>query len=74
MQKVLKKRLPELIELDSLIAKLGDQAKVSVLAEVPYDGHVFPIYAIEIGSQDPTAPCFAMVGSICSPGLLLPMK
>ncbi len=64
MRSVLEKRLPELIELESLIEKLGSQAKVTVLAEVPYEGHVFPIYAIEIGSQDVTSPCFAMVGGV----------
>ncbi len=64
MRNVLEKRLPELLELESLVAKIGNQARVKVLAEIPYDGHVFPIYAIEFGSEDPTAPCFAMVGGV----------
>jgi hypothetical protein len=37
---------------------------VKVLAEIPYDGHVFPIYSIEIGCKDPTSPVFAMVGGV----------
>ena len=49
---------------ESLIEKLGGQAQVTVLTEVEYDGHVFPIYAIEIGNPDPTVPCLAMVGGV----------
>jgi hypothetical protein len=64
VRSVLEKRLPELIELESLIEKLGDKGKVTVLAEVPYEGHVLPIYAIEIGPSDPTTPCFSMVGGV----------
>lgn len=64
VRSVLEKRLPELLELESLIQKLGSKAKVSVLAEVPYEGHLLPIYAIEIGVDDPTAPCLAMVGGV----------
>ena len=64
MRKVLEKRLPELIELEHLIGKLGNNAKTTVLTEVEHDGFVFPVYAIEIGSQDPTSPCFTMVGGV----------
>lgn len=64
MQKVLEKRLPELIELELLIAKLNSSARVKVLAEIPYKNHIFPIYAIELGVDDPTAPSFTMVGGV----------
>ena len=64
MRKVLEKRLPELIELESLIEKLGSDSSVKVLTEVSYKDHIFPVYSIEIGSKNPTSPCFAMVGGV----------
>jgi hypothetical protein len=64
VNKILEKRLPELVELESLIKKLGSLARVKVLAEIPYENHNFPIYAIEIGSEDPTSECLAMVGGV----------
>lgn len=64
MRKVLEKRLPELIELESLIEKIGSEARVKVLAEIPYEDYVFPIYSIEIGSEDPETPCLTMVGGV----------
>lgn len=64
VRKVLEKRLPELIELESLIEKIGPHGRVKVLAEIPYQDYTFPIYAIELGSEDPTSPCFAMVGGV----------
>ncbi|NQZ20043.1 MAG: DUF2817 domain-containing protein, partial [Bdellovibrionales bacterium] len=64
MQKVLEKRLPELIQLESLIAKLDSSARVKVLAEIPYKNFIFPIYAIELGVDDVTAPSFTMVGGV----------
>ncbi len=64
VRNILEKRLPELIELESLIEKLGSRARVKVLAEIPYEGYVFPIYSIEIGTEDKTAPCFSMVGGV----------
>lgn len=64
MSKVLEKRLPELIELERLIEKAGTKARVTVLAEIPYENMVFPIYAVEFGCEDPAAPCFAMVGGV----------
>ncbi len=64
MRKVLESRIPELVELEGLIEKLGPEARVNVLAEIPYEDHVFPIHSIEIGSEDPTSPCFTMVGGV----------
>ncbi len=64
MQKVLEKRLPELIELEHLISRLGSKAKVRVLTEVRYDDHTFPVYSVEVGCDDPKAPCFMMVGGV----------
>jgi hypothetical protein len=62
--KVLEKSLPELVELEKLIQRVGAYGQVKVIAEIPYEDQVFPIYAIEIGSKDPTTPCFAMVGGV----------
>lgn len=64
MRKVLENRLPELIELEEHVEKAAAYGKVRVLAEIPFDGYKFPIYSIEIGSEDPTSPCFAMIGGV----------
>ncbi|MEM7645721.1 MAG: M14 family zinc carboxypeptidase, partial [Pseudomonadota bacterium] len=64
MRKVLEKRLPELIQLESLVEKVKNQGEVRVLTEVSYDGYTFPIYSIEIGNGDPTTPCFALIGGV----------
>lgn len=64
MRKVLEKRLPELIELENLIEKIGSKARTRVLTEVQHEGYTFPVYSIEIGCEDPQSPCFAMVGGV----------
>ena len=64
MKKVLEKRLPELVELESLIEKLDSSARVRVLSEVKHKNQIFPIYSIELGVDDPTAPSFTMVGGV----------
>lgn len=64
MSNDLEKKLPELIELEKLIQKLGDRARVKVITQVQHDGHTFPIYAVEIGVNDPSSPCFMMVGGV----------
>lgn len=52
--------LPELEELEALIARLGDRARVETIARV--DG--FPIHGIVMGSEDETAPCLLLVGGV----------
>ena len=64
MAKVFENRLPELIELERLVEKVSNHATVRVLAEIPYNDYLFPIYSIEMGNQDPTSPCLAMVGGV----------
>ena len=65
MESVIAKRLPELIDLQNLIEKVkAHGARVQVLAEVPYKQHIFPIYAIEMGVDDVTAPCLTIVGGV----------
>lgn len=59
--------LPELRELEGLIDKLGAVARVEVIEQVACQGeggHRYPIYALAMGSTEPAAPTFAMVGGV----------
>jgi hypothetical protein len=52
--------LPELEQLESLIERLGNRARVTVLATP----RGYPIHGIEMGSEDRTAPCLLLVGGV----------
>ena len=52
--------LPELEQLESLIERLGDRARAEVLTRVGD----YPIYGIEMGSQEEAAPCLLLVGGV----------
>jgi hypothetical protein len=52
--------LPELDQLQTVIDRLGDDARVNVLARVGG----YPIQGIVVGSQDPEAPCLILVGGV----------
>lgn len=52
--------LPELDQLEALIERLGGRARVTVIAET--DG--LPIYGLEMGSTDRSAPCLLLVGGV----------
>ncbi|MEM7139112.1 MAG: M14 family zinc carboxypeptidase [Myxococcota bacterium] len=52
--------LPELDQLESLIERLGQRARVRSLATV--EG--LPIYGLEMGSENVTAPCLLLVGGV----------
>lgn len=52
--------LPELDQLESLLERLGDRARVQVLA----NPSGYPVYGIEMGSEDRSAPCLVLVGGV----------
>jgi hypothetical protein len=52
--------LPELQQLESLIERLGNRARVETLARVGE----YPIYGIVMGSEEKTTPCLLLVGGV----------
>jgi hypothetical protein len=55
---------PELTALEQVLDQLGSRARVRVLAEVTHRGRRFPIYAVSLGSEVPSAPTLALVGGV----------
>ena len=62
------RRLPELAALESVVrylqAGLHGQARIGVETVVRWRDVEFPIYSIALGSEDPKAPCLALVGGV----------
>jgi hypothetical protein len=56
--------LPELDELEQVMAALGSSARRERLALVSDGEHDYPIHALAIGSDDPSAPVFGLVGGV----------
>lgn len=56
--------LPELDELESLIGALGALVRVEVLQRVASRAGSYPIYGLSLGTTEPRAPTFAMVGGV----------
>lgn len=54
----------ELGELDRLLGKLGDRARVSTLARVEAAEGSWPIHEIVLGTTDRSAPTLALVGGV----------
>jgi hypothetical protein len=57
-------RLPELADLERIIGSLGQRARVETVAHVQAGEILFPLYTIELGSTDPSAPCLAIFGGV----------
>ncbi|MCB9093784.1 MAG: DUF2817 domain-containing protein [Halobacteriovoraceae bacterium] len=67
MDDIIRKKLPELIEIESLAANHPDIVKIEKLAEVPDPnrGLLYPIYGLVIGnSEDRTLPTFGLFGGV----------
>ncbi|MBY0314983.1 MAG: DUF2817 domain-containing protein [Bdellovibrionales bacterium] len=58
------KRLPELKDLEEVIAQLAPYAKIETLTSLPYKGFEFPLYSISMGSEDLTKPCLLLTGGV----------
>lgn len=59
----LREKLPELAELEALMATLP-RARTRTLALVWHARQALPIHAIELGSSDPSAPALMFVGGV----------
>lgn len=55
---------PELAQLEEIIARLGDRARIEVLDRVSHKGLEFPIYCIVLGSHSPDVPVLAFFGGV----------
>lgn len=56
--------LPEIIQIEELLAEFPDFARGQVLGHVGTPEKLFPIYKISIGSQDPKAPVLGLTGGV----------
>lgn len=56
--------LPELDELEALLASIARHARIEVLAEVPVHERALPVYAATLGTRDRAAPALAFVGGV----------
>jgi hypothetical protein len=56
--------LPELVELEALIGRLGPRARVEVLTRVSHRGRRLPVYGLVLGAEDRAAPTFAVTGGV----------
>ena len=64
IQRLIEKRLPELVTLEKLLVSLGDRARIGIEDTVTFEGIDFPLYTIAIGTEDRTAPCLAITGGV----------
>ncbi len=60
----LRKRLPELIELEELCELARGVAEVTVEAEILHEGLTLPVHSFAFGAKDPTLPTLAIVGGV----------
>lgn len=60
----LRRRLPELVELEELCELARGVADVRIEAEITHDGLVMPVHSFAFGSKDPTAPTLAIFGGV----------
>jgi hypothetical protein len=56
--------LPELAEVEAILAEIGPEGRWEVLAEVCHRGVSYPIYAITLGTAPPESPILLLVGGI----------
>jgi hypothetical protein len=56
--------LPELSELEGLLAQIEPYARIETLAHVDVRSHRLPVYAAMLGSRVPEAPSLAFVGGV----------
>jgi hypothetical protein len=64
LQPKIYKQLPELKDLEDVMDRLKEFARIETLAMIPYKGMEFPIHSISIGSENPAAPCLLLVGGV----------
>jgi len=55
---------PELVQLETIIEKLGDKARVEIIDYIDYQNYQFPIYCITLGSQQKNVPVIMYFGGV----------
>lgn len=60
----IKRALPELFELESLIESGREHMRVSVPTHIPQQSIQLPFYVLEMGSTAPLAPTLALIGGV----------
>ena len=58
------KNLPELNVLEKVLDRMSAVAEVASYGEVTHRDRRFPLYGITLGSRDPEAPTFCLVGGV----------
>ena len=61
---LLKSFLPELVQLERVLAAAPEAVHVSTLEKVPLKQVSLPIYRVDIGSNEPDVPVFLLVGGV----------
>lgn len=56
--------LPELVELEALLERIEPHARIQVLTRVAVRDRSLPVYAIALGTTEPSAPSLAFVGGV----------
>jgi hypothetical protein len=56
--------LPELAQLEQLIASAPAALRVEVLAQVPHMSGKLPLYALSLGNPDPRLPAMVLTGGV----------
>ncbi|WP_417503080.1 M14 family zinc carboxypeptidase, partial [Marinobacter sp.] len=60
----LRRRLPELIELERTLAESPKQFSVQVSASIPVGSHEFPIYRVDVGDAPADRPALLLLGGV----------
>ena len=56
--------LPELSQLEQIIATAPAALRHSVLANIPHMTQTLPLYALALGNENPCAPAIALIGGV----------
>jgi hypothetical protein len=56
--------LPELVELEALLERIEPHARIQVLTRVAVRDRSLPVYAIALGTTEPSAPSLAFIGGV----------
>jgi hypothetical protein len=59
-----KRHLPELIELEQLIASAKDHIRPAIIGQIEHKSIKLPFYRLELGSTQPVTPTLVLVGGI----------
>ncbi len=63
-RRLLRSFLPELVQLERVLAEAPDQVRTSVVGRIPVKDMNLPIYRAELGSTRPDAPSVLVVGGV----------